>query len=138
MKIHGHGQPPAAGVSDADAAQGVSETGVSETGVTGKTAESGRAFADKLETARGASGAAASGAPTAAPVAGGVAVADLAAALRAGTLTGRGAVDQLVERIVARQVGPNAPAAVREQVKATLEDALENDPLLAEKLRGLG
>jgi hypothetical protein len=133
MKIQGHGQPP--GVTDADGAKGVSE-GISETNATGKTSESGRAFTDKLETTKGASasGAAAPAAPTAG---GGIAVADLAAALRAGKVSGRGAVDQLVERIVARQVGPNAPAAVREQVKATLEDALENDPLLAEKLRRL-
>jgi len=128
MKIDGHGRPPAAGVTDTDGAKGVSQPDEA-----GKATESGRAFADKLDATKGASGA-----TTSSPVAGGVAVADLAAALRAGKLSGRGAVDQLVDRIVARHVGANAPAAVREQVKATLEDALENDPLLAGKLRELG
>lgn len=127
MKVHGPGQPPATGVSDADAAKAVSGPESGE-----KTGASGRAFADKLEASRTA--AASADMPAQAS---GVAVADLAARVQAGHLTSRAAVDQIVERIVASQVGPQAPAGVRERVKAALEDALENDPLLAEKLRHL-
>ena len=124
MKINGPGQPPAPGVSDADAAKTVSDAGAS-----GRSGEAGRAFAEKL------GGPAAAGA---AGPSGGVVVADLAEALRTGHLTSRAAVDELVSRIVTQQLGPQAPAGVREQVRAALEDALENDPLLAAKLRQIG
>ena len=60
-------------------------------------------------------------------------VADLAAELRAGKLTSRGAIEVLLDRVVAQQVGPEAPAAVR----AALEAALDADPFLAQKLRAL-
>ena len=62
----------------------------------------------------------------------------LARDLEAGRLTPAAAVDQILEQVLAQQVGPDAPAAVREQVRAALKDALENDPLLAEQLRRLG
>lgn len=124
MKINGPGQPPAPGVADADAAKTVSDSHAGE-----RVGETGRAFAEKL-----AGPAAAGAAGTAAP-SGGIAVADLAGALRAGHITSRAAVDELVNRIVSQQLGPQAPAGVREQVRAALEEALENDPLLAAKLR---
>ena len=127
MKINGPGQPPAAGVPDAESTKTVSEAPGS-----GRTGESGRAFADKLDRPAGATPG-----PVAAP-SGGVAVADLAAELQAGRLTSHAAGDELVNRIVAQQLGPQAPAGVREQVRATLQDALESDPLLADKLRRLG
>jgi hypothetical protein len=44
----------------------------------------------------------------------------------------------VVERVIDRQLGAGAPAAVREKLRASLRDALENDPLLAEKLKALG
>jgi hypothetical protein len=97
-------------------------------------AEPGAAFADKLSGPRAANVAAA-GEPSRT---GGVAVADLGAELRSGKLTSRAAVEQVLERVVARQIGPDAPAAVRDRVRAALQDALDADPLLAEKLRNLG
>ena len=68
---------------------------------------------------------------------GGIAIHDLAAALRSGQLDGRSAVDKVIDRIVTAQVGPDAPAHVRDKVQAALRDALDDDPLLADKLRSL-
>jgi len=125
MKVTGPNS--GAGVGAPDAAADVGDVGKDQAadGVQG----SGRAFADKL----------AAGAP-----AGAVAPAELNATARvagdldAGRLTPAAAVDQILEQVLAQQVGPDAPAAVREQVRAALRDALENDPLLAEKLRRVG
>ena len=57
--------------------------------------------------------------------------------MQAGKLTPETAVDKLLDRVVAQQVGPDAAAAVRDRVRAALRDALESDPLLAEKLERL-
>jgi len=95
--------------------------------------QEGRApFTDKLKPAEGvtASGATA----TAAPVSG---VADLAAVLKAGTLSAQGAVDRVIERIIEKQLGAGAPAAAREKLRSALESAVADDPLLADKIRGL-
>jgi hypothetical protein len=94
-------------------------------------AEGHAPFSDKLKPA-GASG---SGPISAAPAAAGVA--DLAAALKAGTLTPQAAVDRVIDRVVEKQLGAGAPAAAREKLRAALEDAVADDPLLAEKIRGL-
>lgn len=97
-------------------------------------AEGQAPFADKLrpgETA-GVSGA---GATSSAAATSGVA--DLAAALKAGTLTPKAAVDRVIDRVVQNQLGADAPAAAREKLRAALEDAVADDPLLAEKIRGL-
>jgi hypothetical protein len=96
----------------------------------------GAAFAEKLDRPAGASPAEGPGAPPAAGRA--ELVGDIAADLRAGKLTAQAAVDKVVERILDRQLGLHAPAAVRERVGAALRDALETDPLLAEKVRALG
>ncbi len=64
-------------------------------------------------------------------------VGDISAELKAGQITPQTAIDRVVERILDKQVGANAPAAVRETVGAALRDALESDPLLAEKIRSL-
>jgi hypothetical protein len=74
------------------------------------------------------------GAPSATAAAG---VADLAAALKAGTLTPKAAVDRVIDRVVDKQLGAHAPAAAREKLRAALEDAVADDPLLAEKIRSL-
>ena len=63
-----------------------------------------------------------------------VALADLVKEVEAGRLDARAAVDQLVERVVDAQLGPGAPAGVRDSVQAALRDALESDPLLVAKL----
>lgn len=66
------------------------------------------------------------------------AVADIASDLRAGKISAQAAVDKVIERVLAQQVGPDAPIAVREQIGAALRRSLEEDPLLADKLRALG
>jgi hypothetical protein len=100
----------------------------------GRPVEEGRApFADKLKGAApaGTSGPAAVAAPPA------TGVSDLAAALKAGKLSPQAAVDHVIDRIVDKQLGAHAPAAAREKLRAALESAVADDPLLAEKIRGL-
>jgi hypothetical protein len=65
-------------------------------------------------------------------------VGDISAELNAGRITPQVALDRVIERVVERQVGAGAPPGVRERVSAALRQALEDDPLLAEKLKGLG
>ncbi len=48
------------------------------------------------------------------------------------------ALDRVLDRVVDKQLGPGAPAAVREKVRAALEDAVADDPLLSEKIKSLG
>ena len=99
-------------------------------------AESRPAFADKLKSA---------GAPTStttttgkeAPTAAGSVTADLAAELKAGKISPQAAVDRVIDRVVDKQLGTNAPAAVREKLRTALENAVADDPLLADKIRGL-
>jgi hypothetical protein len=66
------------------------------------------------------------------------AIADIVADLQTGKVSAQAAVEKVIERVLAQQVGPDAPLAVREQVGAALRRALEEDPLLADKLRALG
>lgn len=68
---------------------------------------------------------------------GGIAVHDLAGALKTGQMDARTAVDKVIDRVVSAQLGPDAPTHVRDQVHAALRSALDDDPLLAEKLRSL-
>jgi hypothetical protein len=63
---------------------------------------------------------------------------DIAAELQAGKITPATAMDRLVERVVAAQVGAGAPAALKAQVTTAVRRALEDDPLLGQKLRALG
>jgi hypothetical protein len=63
---------------------------------------------------------------------------DIAAELRAGTLAPGAAMEKLIDRIVAQQLGPGAPLALRESLRATLQETVETDPMLAAKLRSLG
>ncbi|HEY6477004.1 MAG TPA: hypothetical protein VI456_10510 [Polyangia bacterium] len=65
------------------------------------------------------------------------ATADLAAELKAGKISPKAAVDRVIDRVVDKQLGTNAPAAVREKLRAALETAVADDPLLADKIRGL-
>ena len=73
-----------------------------------------------------------------APPPGVVATHDIAAELRAGTLAPGAAMEKLIDRIVAQQLGPGAPLALRESLRAALQDTVESDPMLAAKLRSLG
>jgi len=142
MKINGPGQPPAigaegvgpsstppGGTDTADAAGAANRIGSS---ANREVTDAGRKFADKfaekMESTAAARGP--EGAPRSAPVG----LADLVKEVEAGRLDPRTAVDQLVERVVDAQLGPGAPAGVRDSVQAALRDALESDPLLVAKL----
>src|SRR3569623_1363289 len=139
MKINGPGQPPVPGVPSQESpagpegSQGAGGVGPAS-GATpaDKAQKTGKAFAEPVSGATAAPPvAAASAAPP-----GGIAVHDLAAALRSGQLDARSAVDKVIDRIVTAQLGPDAPTHVRDKVQAALRDALDDDPLLAGKLRG--
>jgi hypothetical protein len=64
--------------------------------------------------------------------------ADIAADLKAGKLDPKAALDKVVERVLDRQLGANAPVAVRNQLRDALRDTISSDPFLADRLRGLG
>jgi hypothetical protein len=99
---------------------------------------SAKGFADKLAKASAGDKARAAAAPRPAARAGGTAgVADIASELKAGKITPQAALHRVVERIVTRQVGKKGPAALREKLAATLRQTLEDDPLLAAKVRTL-
>ena len=103
----------------------------------------GNEFAERLERLEGAGqagrteGTAPPGPTAAARTNASAPVGDIALELSAGRLSPAAALDQVIARILARQLGADAPAAVREQVGAALRDALESDPTLADKVRGL-
>jgi len=143
MKVTGPGTGPGAPPAVPEASAGTDQAGAA-----GGARPSGQAFADKLASV-GAPGApdpaaAAAGPPggaspgVAAQGVGGIVSPEIAADLAAGRLSPRAAVERVIEQVLSRQLGADAPAAVREKVRAALEDALENDPLLADKLRRLG
>jgi hypothetical protein len=150
MKINGGGQPP---VPDATGTEGPLENegvgggdqaSVAKAGPSSAcpsraacpsttTAWAGKTFAETI------GGPAGPRAPEGAgPRPGEVAVRDLAADLEAGRIDPREAVDHLIERIVSLQLGDEASPQVRNQVAAALREAIEADPLLAEKLKSLG
>ena len=95
--------------------------------------ESRPPFADKLKSAASPTSTAGKEGPTAA----GSVTADLAAELKAGKISPQAAVDRVIDRVVDKQLGANAPAAVREKLRTALENAVADDPLLADKIRGL-
>jgi hypothetical protein len=55
----------------------------------------------------------------------------------AGRLSPDSAAERVLEQVLDRQLDPNAPVALRDQLRAALRDALESDPHLAESLRQL-
>lgn len=137
MKINGPGQPPSPGVSGPEG-PGTPE-GIAQVKA---TIEPGKSFAEKVSGPRPAArpneGPAKTERASATARTGDIAVSDLAADLKAGKLTPRAAIDKVLDRVVTRQIGSEAPAVVRDRVRAALQDAVENDPLLANKLRQLG
>jgi hypothetical protein len=130
MKIGGPGaKPPADPTGAPDEVAGAAGT-----------SPAGKAFAEKTDRGAAPQAALETGrASESGPAAGyGAAlVADISADLTAGRITPQVAIERVVERIVDRQVGADAPASVREAVGAALRQALEDDPMLAEKLRAL-
>jgi hypothetical protein len=105
----------------------------------------GKPFAETLATGRAAPAAASRAVEPAPPasVAGPTSstlplTADIAADLKAGKLGPEAALERVVERVLDRQLGPGAPAALRDQVRNALRDTLSADPMIADRLRGLG
>ena len=107
---------------------------------TGKASPSapakGKAFTDKLAAAERPQPATAP-APTVG-TRGASALAEVSAALEAGRLSAKAAVDKVVEVVLDRQLGPSASPALRAQLAQALHESLTDDPLLAAKLRSLG
>ena len=67
-----------------------------------------------------------------------IASSNRASELAAGRIDAKAALDRVIDRVIDRQIGPGAPAAVREKVRAALESAVADDPLLSEKIKALG
>ncbi len=65
-------------------------------------------------------------------------VSDLGADLKAGRISPQDAIDKVVDRVLAQQLGANAPAAIRNKLATALRESLADDPLLAAKARALG
>jgi hypothetical protein len=105
-------------------------------------APKGKDFAAKLEKADRASEARAPQEATRAAEANSAGrvpgIAEVGADLRAGRINAQAALDRVVQRVLDQQVGANAPAAVREKLAAVLRQTLEDDPVLAAKVRSLG
>lgn len=136
MKVTGpsSGSPGAAPSAGTGKTEGKTEVGAEPASKTeGKTEGSGKAFAQKLGGAESTT----HSAPGALSAQKSSATADIAADLQAGRLQPKAAVQKLLDQVLARQVGADAPPAFREKVRAALQETLENDPLLSEKLRSL-
>ena len=112
--------------------------------IEGTSTTSGERFAEKLggtaapTSAQAAGASAGTGASGPVAPAGSLVSPEISSELAAGRLSPRAAVDRVVEQVLSRQLGPDAPAAVRDQVRAALQEALQNDPLLTDKLRRMG
>ena len=102
------------------------------------TGSQGSRFAEKLTSSQ-ASGRVdqAAEASRAKEISGSLA-AHLAADLKAGKITAQAAIDRVIDGVLEKQLGSNAPAPVREKLRAALETAVADDPLLSEKIRSLG
>jgi hypothetical protein len=93
----------------------------------------GRSFAETLGAGRPAQPTSAKGATAPDPL-----TADIAADLKAGKIDPKAALDRVVERVLDQQLGANAPAALRAELRDALRDTISSDPMLTERLRGLG
>jgi hypothetical protein len=123
-KVSGPGSgPPVGGPGDDPKSEGPSGVG-------------GAKFADALAATDPSKRAGEPSATAAAGAARGL-TADVAAELAAGRIDAKAALDRVIERVVDKQLGPGAPAAVREKVRAALESAVADDPVLSEKIRAL-
>jgi hypothetical protein len=102
----------------------------------GAARSTGKGFAAKLEKAAAQSSATAEPASPARTRAS-LSVADLGADLRAGRITPQAAIDKVIDRIVAKQLGIHAGPAAKEKLGGALREHLADDPLLAAKIRAL-
>jgi hypothetical protein len=127
-KVSGPGSgPPVGGPSDDQKSESPSAVG-------------GPRFADKLaetDATKRAEGPSAAAAQAARGAKGIELTADIATELSAGRIDPKAALDRVIERVLDKQLGPGAPAAVREQVRAALETAVADDPALSDKIRSL-
>jgi hypothetical protein len=64
------------------------------------------------------------------------AVAEVTAKIKAGELSGAQAAELLIDAVV-RQTAERLAPALRKRLRAALQEIVENDPVLAEKVRSL-
>lgn len=138
MKVTGPNTGTPGATPDAAPVTGTEGAGVPETDGPKETA--GKAFADRLKDPGAASASSGvtgpQGTSEPSPLAG--ITADIAADLKAGKLAPQAAVEQVMERLLQKHVGADAPPAVREKLRAALQETIDSDPFIAEKLRSLG
>jgi hypothetical protein len=104
--------------------------------LTGVAPKKAKDFAAKLDKAS-AKRAVSTGRPKPADVASSKAASHIGADLKAGRITPQTAIDKVIDRIVAQQLGIHAAPAAKEKIGAALRERLADDPLLAAKVRAL-
>jgi hypothetical protein len=112
--------------------EGVQKTSGAHVDKSNKANKAERSFAETLAAGRTP--------PVSAPRAKGAVdplTSDIAAELKAGKLAPEAALDRVVERVLDKQLGADAPAALRDQVRNALRDTISSDPMIADRLRGL-
>jgi hypothetical protein len=126
MKIRGSG--PSAPTGAPEGSQGTQ--GTDKTG--------GPNFADRLDKTT-AAGATAAPEKASAPSGGPPRklTGDIGAKLEKGQISTNDALDQVVSRILDKQIAAGAPPTTRAKVETALRDALETDPVLTAKVRTL-
>jgi hypothetical protein len=147
MKVNGPGTSPGAPPEGTSAPKGEGAEGASRTeraadrstGVE-KPGAAGRTFAETLAAGRPGAAPPPGAAPASAkaPASVDALTSDLASDLKAGRIDAQAALDRVVERVLDQQLGKDAPAALRDQLREALRDTISSDPLLTERLRGLG
>lgn len=149
MKVNGPGTSAGAPPEGTSAPKGPERTAKAErsadkNGATGaehvKTDASGRTFAETLAAGQpGAAPPASTKAPASmkAPASVDALTSDIASDLKAGRIDAKAALDRVVERVLDQQLGKNAPAALRDQLREALRDTITSDPFLTDRLRGL-
>lgn len=65
------------------------------------------------------------------------AISEIAAKVRAGEISRTQAFELIVDKVLEQQLSPDAPARVKEAVRARLEEVLEADPHLARQMDSL-
>jgi hypothetical protein len=145
MKVSGPTQIPSAGTSPAEGGvrgEGVNEAGHADeaSGVGGDTGvgQIGKDVGKDVRTIDQPAGARLSEPASALRQPRGFAVADIAREVDAGKLSPQLALERVMDRVLDRHLDKSAPATTREHVRTALLDALDSDPLLAEKLAQLG
>ncbi len=153
IKVTGPGAPPTPPTdTDAKGVPAVRKSGPSGaapgefaaklggTGPAGATGPTGATNATGPTGAANATGLTGAARPTgAASQTGAVGAAgEVAAGLRAGRLTPEQAVEVMIDRAVDAKVGKDAPASLREQVRAAIQEAIASDPALNQRIQRFG